>query len=198
MQSRQVSQNSELLKKPEPGAQFELRRTSSTVQPHYSLRGSEAEPTTNPRYSSFRGYERLWRAVRHSRTNGASPLGLRRPSALGSDLRRGKILLAFHLHTASPDKDRPKYASLSASQWLTKQAYPEPHCVYIECIPVYWPSAFSLPRVIWCRIVEAPADVPQAEEVQPIGKGSKGNRTPPLCPLRTTSMEARFQTGHPP
>ena len=73
------------------------------------------------RYSSFRGRERsldperLRRAVRHSWTNGASPLGLRRPSALGSDLRRRKILLAFRLHTAFPVKDRPKSFSVPVS-----------------------------------------------------------------------------------
>ena len=55
----QVSENSELLKKPEPGAQFQWERTSSAVQPRLSLRGSEAEPTTSSRYSFyFRGRER--------------------------------------------------------------------------------------------------------------------------------------------
>ena len=59
---------------------------------------------------------RLRRAFRHSRTNSASPKGLRRPSAFGSELRRGKVRLAFRLHTESPVKTRPRYASLSASQ----------------------------------------------------------------------------------
>ena len=52
--------------------------------------------------------------------------GLRRPSAFGSDWRRGKVRLAFRLHTASPDKDRPKYVSLSASQWLSRSGIPRP------------------------------------------------------------------------
>ena len=71
-----------------------LRRPA--VQPCRSLRGSEAEPTTSFRYSSFRGYERsldprrLRRAFWHSRTNSASPKGLRRPSAFGSELRTRK------------------------------------------------------------------------------------------------------------
>ena len=95
-------------------------------------RGSEAEPTTSSRYSSFRGRERsldsrrLRRAVRHSRTNSASPKGLRRPSAFVSDLRRGKVRLAFCLLTASPVKDRPRYANLSASQWLSRSGIPRP------------------------------------------------------------------------
>ena len=69
------------------------------------------------------------------------------------------------------------------------QVYREPHCMYVECRPVYRPSAYSLPRVIWWGIVEALADVPLAEKVQPMGKGSKGRRTqrtPPPRPLRTT------------
>ena len=107
-----------------------LRRPA--VQPCRSLRGSEAEPTTNSRYSSFRGHERsldprrLRRAFRHSRTNSASPKGLRRPSAFGSELRRGKVRLAFRLHTESPVKTRPRYASLSASQWLSRSGIPRP------------------------------------------------------------------------
>ena len=77
-----MSENSELFKKLDPGAQFQWERISSAVQPPRSLRGSEAEPATNSRYSSFRGHERsldprrLRRAFRHSRTNSASPKGL--------------------------------------------------------------------------------------------------------------------------
>ena len=130
--SRQVSENSELFKKLDPGAQFQWERISSAVQPCRSLRGSEAEPTTNSRYSSFRGHERsldprrLPRAFRHSRTNSASPKDLRRPSAFGSELRRGKVRLAFRLHTESPVKTRPRYTSLSASQWLSRSGIPRP------------------------------------------------------------------------
>ena len=118
--SRLVSENSELFKKLDPDAQFQWKRISSVVQSRRSLRGSEAEPTTSSRYSSFRGRERsldprrLRRAVRHSRTNSVWPKGLRRPSAFESDFRRGKVRLAFILHTASPVKALPKYASPSA------------------------------------------------------------------------------------
>ena len=97
----------------------------SAVLPRRSLRGSGAESPTIYRYSSFRGREmsldplKLRRATRHSRTNGVSAIGLRRPLVFGSDWRRGKVRLVFRLHTASPVKDRPKYASLSASQWLS-------------------------------------------------------------------------------
>ena len=105
---------------------------SGSPPPSSSLRRSEAEPTISFRFSSFWGREwsldpgRLRRAVRHSRTNSASPKGLRRPSTFRSDLRRGKVRLAFCLHTAFPVKARPKYASLSASQWLSRSGIPRP------------------------------------------------------------------------
>ena len=81
--SRQVSENSELFKKLDPGAQFQWERISSAVQLSHSLRGSKAEPSTSSRYSSFRGRgrsldpRRLRRAVQHSRTNSDSPKGWR-------------------------------------------------------------------------------------------------------------------------
>ena len=127
-----MSENSELFKKLDPGAQFQWERISSAVQLRRSLRGSGAEPTTSPRYSSFRGRERsldprrLRRAFRHSQTNSALPKGVRRLSAFGSDMRRGKVRLAFRLHTASLVKDWPKYASLSASQRLSRSGIPRP------------------------------------------------------------------------
>ena len=102
-----------------------LRRPAAPL-----LRGSKAEPTTSSRYSSFRGRERsldperLRRSAGHLQTNSASPKGLRRPSAFGSDWRRGKVRLAFRLYTASPVKDRPKYASLSVRQWLSRSGIP--------------------------------------------------------------------------
>ena len=74
-------------------------------------------------------------------------------------------------------------------------------CVYVGYRPAYGPPALHLPRAIWRGIVEAPTDVSQAEEVQPIGKGSRGRRTrrtPPPCPLRTTSLKARFPPEHSP
>ena len=112
--SRQVSENSELFKKPEPGTQFQWERISSAVQSCCSLRGSEAEPTITSRYSSFRDRERsqdprsLRRAIRDLQTNSASPIGLRRPSAFGSNLRWGKVSLALRLHITSSDKYWPK------------------------------------------------------------------------------------------
>ena len=63
---------------------------------------------------------RLQRTTLHLWTNSATPVGLRQPSAFGSDWRRSKVRLTFRLHTASPVKDWPKYASLSASQWLSR------------------------------------------------------------------------------
>ena len=165
--SCQVSENSELFKKLDPSAQFQWERISSAVQSRRLLRGSEVEPTTSSRYSSFQGrakegYEGLCkgRLRRAARTNDVSPIGLRRPSAFGSDWRQEKVRFAFRLHTKSPVKDRPKYASLSASQWLSRLGMPRPRCAYVVCRPVYGPSTFGLPRVIWRGIVEAPDDVP--------------------------------------
>ena len=130
--SCQVSENSELFKKLYPGTQFQWERISSAVQLHCSLRRSKVEPTTSSRYSSFRGHERsldprrLQRAVQHLRTNSASPKGLCRPSAFGSELRRGKVRLTFRLHTVSPVKNQPRYASLSARRWLSRSGIPRP------------------------------------------------------------------------
>ena len=164
--SRQVNENSELFKKLDPGAQFQWERISSAVQPCRSLRGSEAELTTGSRYNSFWGRERLLdpgslrRVARHSWTNGISLIGLRRPSAFEFDLRRGKILIAFRLHTASPDKIGLNMQVFQRASGSLNQAYPDPHCVYVECRPVNGLSAFDLSRVIWWGIVEAPADGP--------------------------------------
>ena len=75
-----MSKNLNLFKKLEPGTQFHCERISSSDQPSHSTRGSEAEPTTNSRYSSFRDWKRslsrksLRRAFRYLRINGAAPL----------------------------------------------------------------------------------------------------------------------------
>ena len=79
------------------------------------------------------------------------------------------------------------------------KAYLASHCMYVECRPVCRLSAFKLPRAIWWGITVAPVDEPPAEEVQTIGKGSRGRCTqcmPPPCSLRTTSFEARYSSGH--
>ena len=89
---------------------------------------------------------RLQRALRHLRTNGVSPIDLRRLSAFESNWRRGKVLPAFRLHTASPDK----YSSLLANQRLSRSGILRlPHCLYAERRSVFEPLAFDLPRVIW-------------------------------------------------
>ena len=122
--NRQVSKNSELFKKPEPGAQFHWERISSNDQPSHSTSGSEAELTTNSWYSSFRDRKRsldqwsLRRAFRHSLVIGAASLGLRRLSVSGSDSRRGKTSITVCLHTVSRDKDRPSGYLVQASQDL--------------------------------------------------------------------------------
>ena len=68
--SRQVSENSELFKKLDPGVQFQWELISPAVQLRRLLRGSEAESTTNSRYRFFQGRERsldLGRLQRASR-----------------------------------------------------------------------------------------------------------------------------------
>ena len=153
-----MSKNSELYKKLDPGAQFQWERISPAVQPCRSLRGSEAEPTTSSRYSSFRGRERsldprrLRRIFRHSRTLfrpkanvDLQPLGMTGGeeksdspfvSTLRSPSRIGPSMQVFQLASGSPDK-----------------AYPDPRCEYVGYRPFYGPSAFRLPREIWRRTV---------------------------------------------
>ena len=165
------------------------RRISSAVQPRRSLRGPEAEPTTNSRYSSFRGRERsldprrLRRAFRHSRTNSASPIGLRRPSAFGLTGGEEKSDSPFVYTLRPPSRTGPSMQVFQQASGSPDQAYPDPHCVYVGYRPVYGPSALHLPRAIWRGIVEVPTDVPWAEEVQPISKGSGEDvRGARLCP----------------
>ena len=77
----------------------------------------------------------------------------------------------------SPSKQIFQWASGSPDE-----AYLNLHCMYAECRPVFGPSAFDFPIPIWWEIGEAPADEPQAEEVQTIGKWSRRRctwRTPP-------------------
>ena len=76
-----------------------------------------------------------------------------------------------------------------------------PHYADADNRPVYGPSAFDLPKVIWREIVEAPADDSLVEEVQTNGKGSRGRCTRwtlPRCLLNTTAFEARYPPGHLP
>ena len=106
-----VSENSELFKKPEPGAQFLWERIYSSDQTNSSTSESKVDPTTNSRYSSFWDKERsldsgsLLRTLRHSVRFSVSHIGLRRPSALGLNLRLGKTTLTLRPHTALSVKD---------------------------------------------------------------------------------------------
>ena len=114
--SHQVSENSEWFKKLDHSAQFQWEQISSAVQPCRSLRRSEAESTTSSRYSSFWGREKSLDPGRLFDTRVQTVFRLSAHVdilAFGSDLRRGKVRLAFRLHTAFPVKNRPKYASLS-------------------------------------------------------------------------------------
>ena len=127
--SRQVSENSEWFKKIEPGAQFLREKISSADQPCRSLRGSEAEPTT----SSWR----LRRATRHSRTNAVSPLGLRRPSAFGYDLRRGKSKSPFVSTPRTPSRISPsmRYALGRGSTANRKRIKGKKYPVHASALP---------------------------------------------------------------
>ena len=163
--SCQVSENSELFKKLDPGAQFKWERISSAVQPRRLLRGSEMEPTTSSRYSSFRGRERsldpgrLQRAARHSRT-------VFRPSAyvdllpLGLTWSEEKSDSPFVSTLRPSSRFGPSMQVFQQASGFPDQAYPDPRCTYVGCRPVYGPLAFGLPRAIWRGIVVAPADVP--------------------------------------
>ena len=123
----------------ESGTQFHCEQppsSTSRAEPSWSTRGSEADPTTSSRYSSFHGRERsldpgmLKRAWRHSRINGALPVNLHRPSDLGSDLRRDKQSSVFRFHTASVNKDRPKHASHSTNQWFSRSGILRPSLLW--------------------------------------------------------------------
>ena len=129
--SHQVIENSELFKKLDPGSQFQWERISSAVQPHRSLRRSEAEPSTSSRYRFF---PRPWK-VTGSKKVYEGPFGPRGQTVLHPlayvdlqllGLTGGKAKSDSGLHTAYPIKDRPKYASLSASQWLSRSGISRP------------------------------------------------------------------------
>ena len=200
------SREGKLFKKLDPGAQFQWERISSAVQPRRSLRGSEAEPTTNSRYSSFRGHERsldprrLRRAIRHSRTNSASPKGLRRPSAFGSDLRRGKVRLAFHW--VPPSRHGPDMQVFQQASGSPDQAYPDPRCVYVgyrPCLRDHRPCT-SPDKSGEGSLQRQPMCLRQREYSQSVKDqgGRRTRRTPPPCPLRKTSLKARFPPEHSP
>ena len=159
--SHQVSETLKLFKKPEPGAQFQWERSSSPVQLCRS-RSPPLVPDTVPSEAvkghwTLKGYEGpcgiRWQMVfRPSAYVDLRPLGLtwgeeKSYSPFVSTLRLltriGPSMQVFEQACGSPD-----------------QAYPEPHCAYTECRPVYLPSAFDIPRVIWWGIVAAPADEP--------------------------------------
>ena len=145
--SRQVSENSELFKKLDPGAQFQRERISPAVQLRRSLRGSEAEPTTSSRYSSFRGCEksldlgRLRRAARHSRTMfrpsayaDLQPLGLTRSEEKSDSL--------FVSTLRPPSRIGP---SLSAIPWLSRSGISRSP-LRVRWMRVRWTIGLALPQ----------------------------------------------------
>ena len=54
------------------------------------------------------------------------------------------------------------------------QAYLDPHYADVDNKPVYGPSAFGVPKLIWRGTVVAPADDFKAVEIQANGKESRG------------------------
>ena len=125
------------------------------------------------------------------------PLGLRQPLAFGSDWRWGKVRLALRLHTSSPVLDRPKYANLSASQWLSRSSISRPSLCVRWMQTCLWtiglrPPQSNLDRDCWSTTRRALGRGSTA-----IGKGSRGRRTwrtPPPCPLRITYFESQVST----
>ena len=152
------------------------------------------------RYSSFRGRERsldprkLRRAFRHSRTNSALPKGLRQPSAFWSDLRRGKVRLAFCLHvprqgSAQVCKSFSEPVALQIRHTQTPVACTLDADLSADHRPCTSPEQ-SGEGSLQCQ----PTCLRQGKYSQS-GKGSRGRRTrrtPPPCPSRTTSLKARF------
>ena len=164
--SSQVNENSELFKKPEPGAQFQYERTTSIDHPSRSTRGSEVGLTISSRYRPFRDRKRsldpgrLRRALQHSRVNDSSPFGLRRPSALKSDLTRGKVFSPFTSTPCPLTRIGPSKPVFHQTSDSPDQAYLDPRCSHVDNKPVYGPSAFGPTKVIWREIVEASANAP--------------------------------------
>ena len=130
--SRQVSENSELFKKLEPGVPFLWERISSVIQPCCSVRGFEAKPTNSSRYSSFRSRERsldprrLRRAIQHSQTNRASPIGLHRPLGLTGGEEKSDSPFVSTLSRIGPSMQVFQQSSSSPDQ-----AYSDPRCAYV-------------------------------------------------------------------
>ena len=94
---------------------------------------------------------------------------LRRSSAFGSDWSRRKVRLAFRLHTVSHVKDRPKYASLSASQWLSRSGIPK------RPLRVRWMQTCL--RTIGLRSLESNLERDRGSASQrALGRGSTANR----------------------
>ena len=110
----QVSENSELFKKLEPGAQFHWERISSSrVAPR-------ADPKRHPPIGPVqlllrlrKDRDSLRRALQHSWKNSASPQGLWRLSVTGFDARLGKATSSLCFHIASSVKDRPRKISVA-------------------------------------------------------------------------------------
>ena len=119
-------------------AQFHWEQLSSKVQPHCSLRGSEAEPTTSSWYSSFRGLEkslapvRLRRAGEHSQINGVLPIGLRRPLGLNGGEEKSD---SPFVSTPRP----PTWSAQVCKSFSEPVGSPERICVYRDTVYInFW------------------------------------------------------------
>ena len=203
-----MSENSELFKKLDPGTQFQWERISSAVQPRRSLRGSEAEPTTNSQYSCFQGRERsldprrLGRAFRHSRTNSAFAQDLRRPSALGLTGGEEKSDSPFVFKLSPPSRTGPGMQVFQQASGSPDQAYPDPRCGvrWIQtCLRTIGlaPPQSNLERDCCSANRRALGQRKYSQSVKDQREDVRGARLRP-GPLRTTSLKARFPPEHSP
>ena len=153
-----MSENSELFKKLDPGAQFQWEQISSAVQPRRSLRGSEAEPTTNSRYSS-EAVKSHWTQEGYEGPFGTRGQTVLRPKAyvdlqpLGLTWGEEKSDSPFVSTLSPPSRIGPGMQVFQRASGSPDQTYPDPRCAYVGYRPVYGPSALHLPTAIWRGIV---------------------------------------------
>ena len=179
--------------------------SSRAVQPRRSLRGPEAEPTTSSRYSSFRGCERsldprrLRRAVRHSRTNSASLMSTFSLWVWFEARKSPTRLLSPHCvprqGSAQVCKSFSEPVALQIRHTQTPVARTLDADLSMDHLPCTSPEQ-SGEGSLHCR----PTCLRQRKYSQSV-KDQRGRRTwctPPPCPLRTTSLKARFPPEHSP
>ena len=138
--------------------------SSESGSPPPSSRGSESEPATNSRYSSFRGHERSLDPEGYEGPFGTRRQTVLRPKAyvdfqpLGLTWGEEKPDSPFVSTLRPPSRTGPGMQVFQQASGSPDQAYPDPRCVYVGYRPTFGPSALHLPSAIWRGIVEAPTD----------------------------------------